>query len=428
MKYSYISILTTDNYLFGALVLWKSLLDTKPKYPFHLLVSPNLSEQTYFLLEKSGIPIIRITPIKNPILNDPKDRRYYNYSKLNMWNMTQFDKIVYLDADMLIMHNIDELFEKKNLSSTNSGGWLPGKKDWKQLNSGLIVLEPSENIFNHMKSQVGIIEKEKGKGDQAFLHQYYNDWPDKTELHLPHVYNVFDCLIDGYKKNFGYYLDEVIQYNNDKYDEKRIKVVHYVGQHKPWMEVEEIKNSKKTDPEMLAKKIWIRYYKETKKFIRDSVDKQITQTPIEKKTSEIIEPDEKKNTLTNQDQINETTPIISEEEIIEKSEIDLLKEELEKTKLELESTKEELLKTQNELNDLKNKFIDISAQTFELTGDEITTEEINNKEDPILQNIVNDTTDLKEDTQEEIKDNIFPILNQDDIDEPIESDNEDAEN
>ena len=30
------------------------------------------------------IKLIKITPIKNPILNDPNDRRYYNYSKLNM--------------------------------------------------------------------------------------------------------------------------------------------------------------------------------------------------------------------------------------------------------------------------------------------------------------------------------------------------------
>jgi len=271
MKYSYVSILTTDSYIFGALVLWKSLLDTKPKYPFHLLITPNLSEETMALIEKSGIPTIKINPIKNPILDDPKDRRYYNYSKLNMWSLTQFDKIVYLDADMVVLHNIDELFLKPNLSSTNSGGWLPGKKDWKQLNSGLIVLEPSKAIFEDMKSQVGHIEKEKGKGDQAFIHQYYSDWPDKTELHLPHIYNVFDCHIEGYRKNHKYYVDEKIQTNNDKYDEKRIKIIHYIGQHKPWHTVEEIKKSDKTDDETMAKKIWVKYYRDLKQKLREKI-------------------------------------------------------------------------------------------------------------------------------------------------------------
>jgi len=269
MKYSYVSILSTDSYLFGALTLWKSLSDTKPKYPFNLLVTPNLSPETLSLLSKSNISVIKIEPIKNPILNDPKDRRYYNYSKLNMWNLTQFDKIVYLDADMVVMHNIDELFEKPNMSSTNSGGVI--YKDWKQLNSGLIVLEPSEAVFNDMKSQVGTIEKEKGKGDQAFIHQYYPDWPDKKELHLPHIYNLFDCHIEGYNKKMGYYLDEKIQTNNNKFDPKRIKIVHYIGQSKPWSKIDEIKKSEATDFETIANKIWVRYYKDMKKILREKI-------------------------------------------------------------------------------------------------------------------------------------------------------------
>ena len=83
MKYSYVSILTTDSYIFGALALWKSLMDTQPKHPFHLLITPNLSKETMELLESSKMKLIKITPIKNPILDDPSDRRYYNYSKLN---------------------------------------------------------------------------------------------------------------------------------------------------------------------------------------------------------------------------------------------------------------------------------------------------------------------------------------------------------
>jgi len=78
MKYSYVSILTTDSYAFGALALWKSLLDTQPKYPFHLLITPNLSKETMELLEASKMKLIKITPIKNPILDDPNDRRFYN--------------------------------------------------------------------------------------------------------------------------------------------------------------------------------------------------------------------------------------------------------------------------------------------------------------------------------------------------------------
>ena len=418
MKYSYISILTTDNYLFGALVLWKSLLDTKPKYPFHLLVSPNLSDETFFLLEKSGVPLIKITPIKNPILNNPKDRRYYNYSKLNMWNLKQFDKIVYLDADMVVMHNIDELFGKPNLSSTNSGGWLPGKKDWTKMNSGLIVLQPSENIFNHMKSQVGFIEKEKGKGDQAFLHEYYNDWPERPELHLPHVYNVFDCLIEGYKKHFQYYLDEKIQYDNNKFDEKRIKIVHYVGQHKPWMEVEEIKNSNKNDPETQAKKIWIKYYKNTKKFIRDRINesnKKATNNVSIVKDKEVEEnkappppagPEISKEEEKILDNLSENSSDSEDEDIGEltktKAELVKTQDELAKAQEELMNAKEDLAKSQNEIKKLLEELALIKG------------------EDDLAKTI--DNLPILEELQELTNGPVPSLKSDDDPDEPIESD------
>jgi len=268
MKYSYISILSTDSYLFGTLVLNKTLQNTYTKYPFNLLITPNISEETISILKQAEINTILIEPIKNPILDDKKDRRYYNYSKLNMWNLTQFDKIVYLDADMIVMDNIDELFDKPNLSAVNSGGMI--KKDWVQLNSGLMVIEPSSAIFEDMREQIGKIEKEKGKGDQAFLHQYFSDWPERDELHLLHIYNLFDNHIEIHKKHFGFYLEEKSD-NNLKFDPKRIKIIHFIGQTKPWNMIDEIKKSDKKDEQTNAQKIWVKIYREVKKDIRNKL-------------------------------------------------------------------------------------------------------------------------------------------------------------
>ena len=77
---SYVSILTTDHYVLGILVLYESLQQTKPKYPFHCLVTPNLSDKTLHLLKKYEIPYITIHPISNPHNLNKEDRRYYNYS------------------------------------------------------------------------------------------------------------------------------------------------------------------------------------------------------------------------------------------------------------------------------------------------------------------------------------------------------------
>lgn len=263
---SYISILSTDNYLLGILILHHSLLKTNPKHPFHVLITPNLQQSTLNTLKLANINTITINPIPNPHNPNKNDRRYYNYSKLNMWNTTQFKKIVYLDADMVVMHNIDELFDKPDMSSTNSGGGVISS--WKQLNSGLIVLEPNQNTFEDMKSKVGKIEKEKGKGDQAFLHCYYEDWPERKNLHLSHIYNVFHNQLDGYHKKHGFYLDENIRTNN--FDEKCVKILHFIGQNKPWMKIDYLKTLEPKTHEDKANKIWLKYFKSFKKELKSS--------------------------------------------------------------------------------------------------------------------------------------------------------------
>lgn len=241
----YVTILSTDSYLPGVITLHYSLLKTKPKFDFICLITPNISKDVRDMLFIFNITTLEIKPVTNPHNQNENDRRYYNYSKLNMFGLTQFSKIVYIDADMIVLHNIDELFEKPNMSSTNAGGWLARLPNDKQLNSGLLVVEPNQKLFEDMLSKVGLIEKEMGKGDQAFLHSYFENWPEQKELHLDHVYNVFSMHISSYGSEYGYYLDLKRQYNNDNYDKKRIKIIHYIGQKKPWTHVKMILHFKK---------------------------------------------------------------------------------------------------------------------------------------------------------------------------------------
>ena len=58
-KFSYISVLTTDSYLPGALVVNKCLQLIKVKYPYHILITENLSNSTINILHKNNINIIK---------------------------------------------------------------------------------------------------------------------------------------------------------------------------------------------------------------------------------------------------------------------------------------------------------------------------------------------------------------------------------
>lgn len=226
-KYSFVSALTTDDYLDGVLVLKYSLEKTNPKHPFLLLITPNLSEQVVDSLSKHKVNFITTQGIEGPITVKEAHLKRWNftYSKLNIFGLTQFDKVVYLDADMLILQNIDDLFDKPHMSAVKIRGKLPEFSNWNILNSGLLVVEPSTETFNDMISKIGSIEQVQSPSDEDFINAYYSDWTNQNELHLDNGYNIFSYHWHRYKEFYGY---DFMSAKNP------IKVVHYIGEDKPW--------------------------------------------------------------------------------------------------------------------------------------------------------------------------------------------------
>ena len=260
-SYAFVSIITSDDYLRGLLVLHRSLIDTNTQYPFLTLITEDISVDTVSVLDKHHIPYKVIkTKINNPTDVDQSHRWFPTYSKLNIFDQTQYDKVVYLDADMLILRNIDELFKFPHMSAVIAGGMLPGKSTRKHLNSGMFVLEPSHELFEDMMSKVGKIEKLESGGsidkprrgsDQDFLNAYYLDWPNQKELQLDHKYNIIHYLLDEYNESFGYSIEN---------GPKPISILHYASYLKPWDINEKIKEELRNDPkkilELKAIQLW----------------------------------------------------------------------------------------------------------------------------------------------------------------------------
>ena len=63
------------------------------------------------------------------------------FTKIHCWNLTQYRKCVFLDADTLIVQNCDELFERDELSAVPDIGWPDC------FNSGVFVFEPSRATY-----------------------------------------------------------------------------------------------------------------------------------------------------------------------------------------------------------------------------------------------------------------------------------------
>ena len=226
---TYISVLSTDNYLPGALVVNKCLKLTNAQFPFTILVTENISNDTISILKKNDIQIILIDRIVNTELPETHKWRY-NFTKLHIYNQTQFSKIVYIDLDMVITENLDHLFYKNHMSAVNSGGFV--HSHWKQLNSGLIVIEPSNNLYNDL---ILITKKYNNlTGDQSILHKHFVKWHTKKELNLGYQYNMFVHDIPRAIKELNFTaINNIDEINEELKNNSNIKIFHYIKP-KPW--------------------------------------------------------------------------------------------------------------------------------------------------------------------------------------------------
>ena len=71
------------------------------------------------------------------------------FSKLHAWRLTHYTKCVFLDADALVLQNIDELFDRDELSAAPDVGWPDC------FNTGVFVFEPSLDTFSSLMAMAG---------------------------------------------------------------------------------------------------------------------------------------------------------------------------------------------------------------------------------------------------------------------------------
>ncbi|MFT7561919.1 MAG: alpha-N-acetylglucosamine transferase [Flavobacteriales bacterium] len=223
-KYSYISLLSTDDYLPGVLALSKSLELTGAKFPLCVCVIEEISSKVKRILKENNIRIITIEKLSQD--NIATRRIWHNtWSKLNVFRLLEFDKIVFLDADTLVCDNLDDLFAKPHMSAVNAGGEV--FDDWVNLNSGVMVVEPCLSLFDEL---IEILESSKTiRGDQCVLIERFPDWAKCSDLLLGHEYNTFVGHLELSKFNLVSGVSEITK------DEKpgSVKVIHY-SNIKPW--------------------------------------------------------------------------------------------------------------------------------------------------------------------------------------------------
>lgn len=142
MKYAYITVLTNEDYLLGVKVLKKSMdmVNQSENIPFVVLVPSDANEKLLDELKRSGISFVQAENFTESILQRENKVAYWKETlfKLKVFDLTQFNKIVFLDSDMIVFKNLDHLFGLPHMSCVAAGQEL--HSDWVKLNSGLMVI------------------------------------------------------------------------------------------------------------------------------------------------------------------------------------------------------------------------------------------------------------------------------------------------
>lgn len=241
-NYAYATLITSDDFFMGLQTMVFTLKQTSTLFPIIVLVTKQVSKHIINNIEKlSSPPTMSILVKKVEAIPNPSKKVHISgwvnsgYTKLHIWNLIEYDKIVYIDADTCVLENIDHLFSRPNL--TAAPDVFPPDK----FNAGVLIIEPSKDIFQDMQIKTFELKSYDG-GDTGFLNAYFPNWYLLHSDHrLPFAYNAQRTLHwMTYEKQPGYWNSI-----------KPIKILHFSSTPKPWNNAE-----KKGDLEM----IWWQYY------------------------------------------------------------------------------------------------------------------------------------------------------------------------
>ncbi|GAB3603460.1 hypothetical protein GCM10027586_06480 [Kineococcus gypseus] len=245
------TLLTKPDYLVGVRVLHASLRRSSSEHPLVVMVTADVDEPSRRALLDDGC-LVREVGVLRPDsrleANYANERFVEVWTKLAAWGLVEFERLVVLDADMLVVANMDELFTLElpegglaachacrcnpNRIASYPASWTPqncfythcrGLEHTEEpgvvdnyFNGGFLVLEPDEAVLDALLTRLhGLSDLTRYQfAEQDFLNESFaGRWRP-----LPYVYNALKTLSHQHPS---------------VWDERQVKNLHYIID-KPW--------------------------------------------------------------------------------------------------------------------------------------------------------------------------------------------------
>lgn len=200
-----------------------------------LVLQDSLRASTIEELQSLYNHVIPIDRIGNPqpanlyLMNRPD--LLYTFTKLHLWRLTQFRKIVYIDADVVALRAPEELFDiEEPFAAAPDVGWPDC------FNTGVMVIAPHMGDYHALRAMASAGDSFDG-GDQGLINQYYEYRPWKR---ISFTYNTTPSANYQYEPAYRYY-------------KRDIAMVHFIGREKPWQRGRSAQGTPSAFQEMLSR-------------------------------------------------------------------------------------------------------------------------------------------------------------------------------
>ncbi|KAI1639773.1 nucleotide-diphospho-sugar transferase [Biscogniauxia mediterranea] len=217
-KDCYCTLLLSDSYLPGALVLAHSLRDAGTRKELAVLITPDtVSPQAIAELQTVYDHVIHVERLRN---SRPDNLQLMNrtdlhstFTKIHLWNQTQWRRIVYIDSDVVAYRAPDELFDLPHaFAAAPDIGWPD------LFNTGVMVLTPNVGDYYALCAMAERNISFDG-ADQGLLNVHFrNNWH-----RISFAYNVTPSGHYQYVPAYRHF-------------QSSINMVHFIGSDKPWFQ------------------------------------------------------------------------------------------------------------------------------------------------------------------------------------------------
>lgn len=191
---AFVTLVTNADYAMGAVALARSIRTSGSAADIVVLFTGGVEASSLQPLEALGCRLVAVehlplseafnqrhargnlhaaapfTKGRKPAFHSPLD----NFCKLRLWQLIDYETCVFIDADALVLRNIDRLFDYPEFSAAPNVYESLG--DFHRLNSGVFVARPSLATFGAMLKRLDEPDVFWRRTDQTFLEAFFPDW------------------------------------------------------------------------------------------------------------------------------------------------------------------------------------------------------------------------------------------------------------